>query len=305
MTATVMAPLDGSPAAEAALPWAVHLAKRVGGGLRLVGVHAPPVVMLDGETLVGSVVPDQSVRQRETDYFADVQARLKSAGVPVSAELLDGGVVPSLAEYTRALKPAWVVMLSHARGAVARFFLGETASEFVRESPSPVLLVHETAAPVDPTAAPDVRHVLVPLDGSELAERMLGPASEFSKAVGADMTLLMALAAVPDMEVIAARHEPGLPGAWDPTTAPAKAELYLRHKADRVRAQSVPADVRVVPQGGAADAIVAEAAGKPGTVVALATHGRGGLSKLVWGSVTDAVVRRTSAPVLVFRPQEE
>lgn len=303
MTTTVMAPLDGSPAAEAALPWAVHLAKRTGGQLRLVGVHAPPVVMLDGETLVGSVVPDESVRQKEQDYFAEVQTRLKPAGVPVTAELLDGSVVSSLAEYARKVNPAWVVLLSHARGAVARFFLGETASEFVRESPCPVLLVHQAAGPADPTATPDVRHVLVPLDGSELAERMVEPAAEFARAVGADVTLLMALAAVPDMEVIAARHEPGQPAAWDPAAAPAKAESYLRHTAGRVRAKSVPADVRVVEHGGAADVIVAEAA-RPGTVVALATHGRGGLSKLVWGSVTDAVVRRTPAPVLVFRPQE-
>src|SRR5215210_1632463 len=117
MSLTVMAPLDGSPAAEAALPWAVHLAKRRPGRLRLVGVHAPPAVMLDGETLVGSVVPDESVRRKEADYFADVQARLKPAGVPVSAELLDGSVVSSLADYARTVRPGWIVMLSHARGA--------------------------------------------------------------------------------------------------------------------------------------------------------------------------------------------
>ena len=85
MAVTVMVPLDGSPAAEAALPWAVHLARKSHGALRLVGVHAPPAVLLDGETLVGSVVPDESVRRREADYFGDVQARLGPAGVPVTS----------------------------------------------------------------------------------------------------------------------------------------------------------------------------------------------------------------------------
>src|SRR5580765_7783258 len=66
---TVMVPLDGSPAAEAALPWAIQLAKRCGGDVRLVGVHAPPAVVLDGETL-GTVIPDEPIRQKETDYFA-------------------------------------------------------------------------------------------------------------------------------------------------------------------------------------------------------------------------------------------
>jgi nucleotide-binding universal stress UspA family protein len=286
MSAIVMAPLDGSPAAEAALPWAVHLARGLNGSIRLVGVHAPPAVLLDGETLVGSVVPDESIRRQETDYFANVQTLLKPTGVPVAADLLDGGVVSSLAEYARTLKPAWIVMMSHARGAVARFFLGETASEFVRRSPCPVLLVHPAAGPVDPAAEPDVREVLIPLDGSELAERILAPAADFAKAVRAGVTLLMAPARLPDIP-------------------PAKAEAYLEQKATGLRSQSLAVQCKTVPKGESADVIVAQAEAHPGTIVALATHGRGGLAKLVWGSVAEDVVRRTHAPVLVFKPSKE
>jgi nucleotide-binding universal stress UspA family protein len=271
----VMVPLDGSPSAEAALPWAVHLAKRTGGQVRLVGVHAPPAVLLDGETL-GAVVPDEPVRQKEIEYFAGVQARLKADGVAVAADLLDGGVVTSLAAYAANLRPAWIVMLSHARGALARFFLGETATEFVRESPCPVLMVQEG----DPA---DVRHVLVPLDGSPLAERMVGPATAFATAVGADVTVLLAHAD--------ARH--------------ADADGYVEKQAATVRASGLTVETRVVAQGHAADVIVAAADARPGTVIALATHGRGGLSKLVRGSVTDQVVHRTRGPVLVFKATED
>jgi nucleotide-binding universal stress UspA family protein len=245
----------------------------------LVGVHAPPAVVLDGEALVGSVVPDTSIRQRETAYFADVQSRLKASGMPVAADLLDGGVVSSLAEYAANLRPAWVVMLSHARGALARFFLGETATEFVRRSPCPVLLVHEASGPT----SPEVRHVLVPLDGSPLAERMEGPATGFATAVGADLTLLV---------VIADARRPD-------------AETYLAAQAARVRAAGVAVETRVVAEGPAADVIVAAAEARPGTVIALATHARGALSKLVWGSVADQVLHRTTNPVLVFKPSEE
>jgi len=281
MSAIIMAPLDGSPAAEAALPWAVHLAKRVNGSVRLVGVHAPPAVLLDGETLVGSVVPDESVRQQESDYFANVQALLKPTGVPVAADLLDGGVVSSLADYAKTLKPTWIVMMSHARGPLARFFLGETASEFVRRSTCPVLLVHPTGSPVNPNDSPDVRHVLVPLDGSTLAERILAPAGDFAKALGADVTLLM----VPD-------------------TTSSKAEQYLAQHANGLSAKSIKAACKIVP-GHAAEVIVAEADALPGTVVALATHARGGLAKLVWGNVAEDVVRHTKAPVLVFKPSND
>jgi nucleotide-binding universal stress UspA family protein len=288
MTPTVMTPLDGSPAAEAALPWAVHLARAVNGSVRLVGVHAPPAVFLDGETLVGSVVPDDSIREREQDYFAGVQARLKAVGVPVSAELLDGGVVTSLAEYAGRVHPKWIVMASHARGPVAKFFLGETATEFVRRSPCPVLLIHQPDRPGHVPPAPDVQHVLVPLDGSKLAETILEVAADFASAFGADVTLLMASASVTDMH-----------------SAPARAEAYLNQQAERLKGMSVRAGTKVVPHGGAVEAIAAEAAAKPGTVIALATHGRGGLSKLVWGSVAGEVVRRTTVPVLIFKPSEK
>lgn len=271
----VMVPLDGSPAAEAALPWATHIARHVKGEVRLVGVHAPPAVVLDGETL-GTVIPDEPVRQQEIDYFAAVQARVQAAGIPVTADLLDGGVVTSLAEYATTLRPAWTVMLSHARGAVGRFLFGETATEFVRRAPGPVLLVHAGDAP-------DVRHVLVPLDGSPLAERMIGPAAEFARAFGADVTLLIAQAD--------ARH-PDAAG-------------YLARQAEALRAGGWNVGTRVVGEGHVADAIVDAADARAGTLVALATHGRGGLSKLVWGSVTGQVVHRTRRPVLVFKPSED
>jgi nucleotide-binding universal stress UspA family protein len=267
----VMVPLDGSPASEVALPWAIHLAKRAGAVIRLVGVHAPPAVLLDGETLVGSVIPDEPVRQRETEYFAGVQERVRANGVQTSADLLDGSVIPSLAEYARSLRPKWIVMLCHARGPVARFFVGETSSEFLRESPCPVLLVHPANQ-----AVVEVRRVLVPLDGSSLAERMLEPAAEFAKVLGAEIALL---------------------------TISDHADLtYLPRQAERLRPFGVSSTMKVVTETNPADPIAADANGFPGTVVALATHGRGGLSKLMWGSVADAVIRKTTGPVLIQKP---
>ena len=112
---------------------------------------------------------------------------------------------------------------------------------------------------------------------------MLAPATDFAKAMGLDVTLLMSLARIPEM-------------------SPPKAEAYLQQKATALQARSLNAGTKIVPHGDAADVIVAEADANPGTVVALATHGRGGLAKLVWGSVTEDVVRRTKAPVLVFKP---
>jgi nucleotide-binding universal stress UspA family protein len=79
---------------------------------------------------------------------------------------------------------------------------------------------------------------------------------------------------------------------------------YLGKQADALRTPGSTVRTRVVADGHAADAIVAAADAGAGTLIALATHGRGGLSKLVWGSVTDQVVHRTRRPVLVFKPSE-
>jgi nucleotide-binding universal stress UspA family protein len=268
MKPIVMAPLDGSPDAEAALPWAVFLAQRAQGELKLVGVHAPPAVLMDGQTVVGSVVPDEAVRNKEEAYFSEVQTRLRLAGIPVSADLLDGGVVPSLAGYAETLNPTWVVMLSHARGAVARFFLGETALEFVRKSPCPVLLVPA----LEPPVAPNVRHVLLPLDGSPLAETMIGPAVQFARTVGADLYVVYV-------------------GTDNRTN-----ELESLAQANGAQL--------LVLEGDAASAIVAAAEARPGSVVAMATHARGGLVRLFRGNIADDVVHHLKSPVLLMRASE-
>jgi nucleotide-binding universal stress UspA family protein len=274
----VMVPLDGSPAGEVALPWAVELAKRTQGTVRLVGVHAPPAVLLDGETLVGSVIPDEPIREREKQYFEAVQERLRESGTAVAADLLDGGVITSLAEYARELMPAWVAMLCHSRGRLARFFVGETASEFVRESPAPVLLIH----PNDSAGPTHVKRVLVPLDGSSLAEKVLGPAAELASAFGTGITLLKV----------------GQAGAADNPID------ILSRPRELLKSRGVSVNSQVLSGKSAAEAIAAEANREAGTIVALSTHARSGLSKLVWGSVTDEVVRRTTGPVLVLRSEE-
>jgi nucleotide-binding universal stress UspA family protein len=305
MTPLLMVPLDGSPDAEQALPWAAQLAQRNGGAVRLVGVHAPPAVYLDGQTLVGSVTPDEEVREQEEKYLDQVEERVRTAtGATVSADLLDGSVIEALVQHAEQLRPLAVVMLAHGRSAIARFFLGSTALEFIRQSPVPVLLIRAAnqEAP-DYTIQPTIKHIVVPVDGSKLAEQIVTPALALGKPFGAEFHVTMTLDAVPDIESLAALHEPGLPGPWDESAVHAKAERYLEHIADRFREQGCTAHARVVPHGAAADRILEAATAQPDTVVALATHGRGGLAKLMWGSVTEQVVRRTTVPLYIVRPR--
>jgi nucleotide-binding universal stress UspA family protein len=82
----------------------------------------------------------------------------------------------------------------------------------------------------------------------------------------------------------------------------ARAEAYLEHVAAKVREQGVAVRTRVVIARHAVEAILAEAAAQASNLIALATHGRGGLQRLLRGSVADRLVRAAVAPVLVYRP---
>ena len=149
---TVMVPLDGSPAARGRPP--------LGDRLRKAHERGGPARQRSRPAGRRARRRDPRHRhprragpgQQEAEYFAGVQARLKAAGVPVAADLLDGGVVSSLAGYAAKPAPgARVVMLSHARGAVGRFCPRRDGHRIRPRSPCPVLLVHEAD---EPGAAP-------------------------------------------------------------------------------------------------------------------------------------------------------
>jgi nucleotide-binding universal stress UspA family protein len=149
------------------------------------------------------------------------------------------------------------------------------------------------------------RRVVVALDGSSRAERVLTYVEEFALRTGARITLVRAWApqpdASPDTDVGA------LPGdaAWEASEPEARnarlqAERYLEEVVARLRGRGVAADYEVV-EGPAGEMIVDEAEGLGAELVALTTHGRTGLGRLVLGSVADYVVQHTTCPVLLVR----
>lgn len=165
---------------------------------------------------------------------------------------------------------------------------GPTASEILRAGGVPVLLVPADEA----AAAASPGHVLIALDGSRFSEEVLEPALELAAALDARITLV---------EVVT-RHQ-GLSRLLHAGARSREAaEAFLRDVRRRMGPQRRPVEVRVVQAGTPAAALVGEARREKGSVLALATHGRGGLRRLVMGSVADRVVRESGVPVLLLRP---
>jgi nucleotide-binding universal stress UspA family protein len=147
-----------------------------------------------------------------------------------------------------------------------------------------------------------VGHVLIPLDGTPPAEQILEPAAELARLMGVGVTLLQAIPPVAfggwrdDGSVVTAE---ALAGATERLRA--KAEKYLEAVAVRLRSRGLPVRVVVAPGQDPASAVLDRAAALPGGLIALTTHGRGGLARLLLGSIADRVVRGARGPVLLLR----
>jgi nucleotide-binding universal stress UspA family protein len=183
-----------------------------------------------------------------------------------------------------------VVMTTHGRGGLASFWLGSVADTFVRLSRLPTLLWRPNAAGSDFARSPVFKHILIPLDGSRLAEQILAPTLALGTLMQAEYTLLRVIEPVAVPSCI---HE-----------VEATASTYLHQVAKRLAAEGKQVATRITVADQPATAILAAAERHKSDLIAVATHGRSGLRRLLIGSVADKVLRGATIPVLTYCPQE-
>jgi len=296
----VLVPLDGSAFAEQALPLAAEVARRSSAILQLARVHVP--IMTYGAGLeVAALDPslDRQVQEGEEAYLKALQKRLSTEeNLPVSGTLLTGGIAPAIGEQVRAIGADLVILTTHARGPVARFWLGSVADRLVRTVDVPLLLVPPQPEGAGPR---EIRRILVPLDRSPLAESVLEVARGFGRPFSASYLLYHAieppLPIVDPMGVMAQMPDPAVVEGMR-----AVAMRYLEGVATRLRDQGEEIATLVTEEPVAARGILDQAAAEHADVIAIATHGAGGVSRMLLGSVADKVIRGSSVPVLVYRP---
>jgi nucleotide-binding universal stress UspA family protein len=137
------------------------------------------------------------------------------------------------------------------------------------------------------------KRILVPLDGSPLAEAVLPPVQELAKALGAEVFLVRA-ATTPVVSMVDPVKEE--------VDAVQKAEAYVAEVAGRLRTGGIAVHT-AVRCGDATDEILGHIGDNAVDLVAMSTHGRSGLSRVVLGSVAEHVVRHATVPVLLLRAQ--
>jgi nucleotide-binding universal stress UspA family protein len=308
----ILVPLDGSAFAESALPAALDLARAMRAELHLVQVHEyllPVAEMFAGDDTdptadaTGAAADaelQEQVRQQELarlDGLADECAR--RVGLRARTELLEGPVVPTLADYVAEAGITTVVMTTHGRGGLNRVWLGSVADALVREVSVPVLLLRPPQAGVPGHGLAGVRTVVVALDGSPLAEAMLAPAAGLARALGAGLTLFHASPPRRRQEALADRTGDG---AEVRRLDRELARGYLERQAAPLRAQRLHVETAVVTGASPQIALLEYTESHEGALLALATHGRNGWARVAIGSVADRVLRAATGPVLLFRP---
>jgi len=309
MFRNVMVPLDGSSFAEHALPLARAIARRCAATLHLVAVVPPLAEAYTEGVFFGTADLEAEVVTRQKGYLARAKKQL-GEDVEVATSVLEGEVATCLCTHAEEVGADLVVMSTHGRGPLARFWLGSVADEVVRSARLPILLVRPEEGPVDLMADPLPLRVMVPLDGTELAERILAPAINLAEMIpNVEFILLRVIKPVVPVAPLPEGAGIGIEASYILHEVEVvqeglvrEAESYLRDKAELLRARGIKAEVRVTVDDRAEDAILHEAEKENAGLIALETHGRGGLSRLVLGSVTDKVVRGAHVPILVQRP---
>ena len=309
----IAVPLDGTRESHTALHWAVTIARIAACPINLVTVAFPPVygtelygASVTGETDIERMMHDS---ERQLRGIAD---EIEALGIRATATVLEGSVASTLADHLHATATDLVVMTTHDRRRFEQLLLGSVSHEVVRHVHSPVLLVREGGEEPPPiTTRAAVEHILVPQDGSAFAAQILSHAATLATVMRADVTLLgvqqpaVAIAASPGLGT--PPDVPQIPSAMiDVGSDEARAESLsqlLQRAAEPLRAHQLRVHVEVRVDGQPAHAIVEYARQHEIDLVAMTTHGRGALTRLVVGSVSESVLRATPTPVLMYRPE--
>ena len=301
MKLQVIVPLDGSPFAEQAIPHAVDIVAQTGGVLHLVKVHRPPEDSLLGDAMymAGELI-DEEVRDDDRHYLEQIAASPDVASVELLTTLLTGDVVGALSHYVQTCGIDLIVMSTHGRGGLSRAWLGSVAESLLRVTHVPALLLrpsgHESPA-VSPPAA--IRQILIPVDGSTLSETVIQTAITIGGRKQTRYTLLRVVV----RPVAIAFADALVPVSWLTDELRGTVVKHLKSIAGKLTALGYSVQTAVAVGPDPADAIREYATERGFDLIAMATHGRAGLKRVLFGSVSDRVKRGTTVPVLMLQPE--
>jgi nucleotide-binding universal stress UspA family protein len=279
-TATViriLVPVDGSPEASAALPYAAALA-----------TPGTEIVLL-------TVVPSATDADAARAGLATAAQRLRVAGQTVRTEVATGNPARRIVDIAAELRAEMIVMASHGRGAIGRLIYGSVADRVGRESPVPVMVVRTKQLAPGPVG---ISRLVVPLDGSSRAESALPVATTISQRLGTPISLVRVVDPADAMPPAVGVDEAIPFEIYDEAEKELEQEArrYLEMMAQKLREQGLPMTTSVLV-GSPASSI--EEATHFGDVLVLSSHERTGVMRWLLGSLAEKLAREDESPVIL------
>jgi len=291
MYKTILVPLDGSALSERVLPIANLLASSLGSSIELVFAIPTPAEGIPEEI-------KSLARQDGDDYLKKIVNTLskENGKTAISYSVQTGHPASMIIERAESTDETLILMSSHGYSGIQRLLLGSVAGKVVQATKTPTLLIPANAKNPEGDLV-EFKRMIVPLDGSKLAECVLTHAVELCKSL--------------DMELILVRsYNPNFPGSSIRMHDVSKivhdsAENYIKDKVQELKNKGLKNVSYKVFRGRPTEQITDFAIETSNSLTAMCTHGRNGIGRWMLGSVTNAVIHCSEEPVLVIRGVDE
>lgn len=274
----ILVPLDGSETAEAVLPHVRRILQR----------HSAEFVILRVAYDLSAKfhISTPSLTDEAQRYVRRIAFTFTNQGVPAKEAVRVGDAAEEILAAAAASGATMIAMSTHGRSGLDRFVFGSVAEKVLRASSVPVMMIR--SFPRKPEEGPSrgkverspFRNILIPLDGSDLARSVIPAVKEFAKSVDAHAILVNVVEDNP----------------YGPRWTDAAKPLEEAEKELVAACIPVATDHR---KGDAAGEILKAADEHEADLIAMATHGRSGPSRWVFGSVTEKVLRAAHTPLVV------
>ncbi len=285
MFSKILVPIDGSEESESVLPYVRELAPRFHSEVSLLGIG------------IGN--KQRRINKLLEDHITDTAAEFQKQSIKAVPVIIYGRPADSILDHARENGMGLIVMATHGRGGISRWWMGSVAEKVLSQASVPVLLINSKKSMESGPVSTDILNVLVPLDSSDLGEAALPYAEEIALRTGATITLLHCITEPGAIEASAL----GKDLAEMVSVLQNAGEEYLTSVASRLSRKGINVSYKVTI-GSPANIIVSYADENAVSIIMMSTHGRSGIARWVFGSVTEKVLHGSTLPMLLVRSPE-
>jgi len=303
----MLVPLDGSELSEAVLPYAKELAGRLDMEITLLHIYRSEEKNKSHlyRAYIGHKVDILKCQSEEVQKKTGAGAKCKA--IKVQGKLISGYPAEEILNYAENNATDFILMATHGRSGIKRWVMGSVTEKVIRASKVPAWLVRATISEDMAHEKWEKRTILVPLDGSNLAEAVLPHVETLAKQRGSEM-----------MNVVLLRVcEPVSMPIYYPPNVPMMPKDYLQLKESIERAQAQHYLPKIEKQfkdkglnvrseilvGDIARQIIEYANKNPFNLIVMSSHAHSEQGQWDFGSIADKVLHRASNPIFLVRPR--